>query len=222
VANEKEALTMLRKRCLLAHTFSLLIATHLYGQGPPKTPEQFLTQAGISLDKNSLIQALDDNRVGILASAATVLAERGITEAVPAIDSRMKGEQNKQLVLTLAQSLNILGSSDGTKQLEAFCLGKDVDGGERMRAAYALVNTKNYSCLPAMPEFLNSSHPDDKQSALLYLLQIPSPQKNAPKTLGPALLAIASSDTDKQFRTLAKRVIERIGDPATKGPTTAP
>jgi hypothetical protein len=115
-----EAATMLMKVRLLATAFPLLIATHLYTQGPPKTPEQFLEQAGISMDKDSLIQALDDNRPGILASAATVLAERGITEAVPVINSRMKGSQDKPLVLTLAQSLNILGSSDGTKQLEAF------------------------------------------------------------------------------------------------------
>ena len=124
---------------LLAHTFSLLIAVQLYSQGPPKTPEQTLTEAGISLDQDSLIRALDDSRAGISSSAATVLAEKGITKAVPAITSRMKGEQDTQLVLTLAQSLNILGSRDGTKQLEAFCLGKDVDSGELMRAAYALL-----------------------------------------------------------------------------------
>jgi HEAT repeat protein len=207
---------MLRKVRWLAPAFPLLIATHLCSQDPPKTPEQVLAQAGISGDKDSLIRALDDNRPGILASAATVLAEWGITEAVPAINSRMKGSQDKPLVLTLAQSLNILGSSDGTKQLEAFCLRKDVESGERMRAAYALVYTNNYSCLPIMPEYLDSSHADEEQSALLYLLHIPSPQKNAPKTLGPALLAIATGDIGEQFRTLARKIIEQIGDPATK------
>ena len=218
---------MCRKVRFLAHVGLLVIASHLYSQGgpprtpklfqgPPKTPEQVLREAGIALDKDSLIQALDDNRVGILASAATVLAERGITEAVAAIDARMKAAQNKQLVLTLAQSLNILGSSDGTKQLEAFRLGKEVDDAERMRAANALAYTKNYSCLPMMPEFLLSRHQDYRQAALLYLLNIPSPQKNAPNTLGPALLTIASSDPDEQFRALAKKVIGQIGDQATK------
>jgi hypothetical protein len=67
-----------------------------------------------------------------------------------------------------------------------------------------------------MPEYLNSSHADEEQSALLYLLLISSPQKNAHKTLGPALLAIATGDTGEQFRTLAKKIIEQIGDPATK------
>lgn len=85
-----------------------------------------------------------------------------------------------------------------------------------MRAAYALAYTKNYTCLQSMPEFLTSGRPDDKQPALLYLLQVPSPQENAPESLGPALLAVASSDTDKQFRAQARQIINRIGDPATK------
>jgi hypothetical protein len=200
----------------MASLVLLLTATHLCSQGQPKTPEQFLTRAGVSLDTGSLIQALDDKRVGILASAATVLAQWGITEAVPTIETHMKEEQDKRLVLTLAQSLDTLGSNDGTKQLEAFCLRKDVDIGERMRAAYALAYTKNYNCVQIMPEFLTSGRPDEKQTALKYLLQVPSPQENAPKSLGPALLAIASSDTDKQFRAQARQIINRIGDPAAK------
>lgn len=201
---------------IAVYGLSFLIATQLYSQGPPRTPEQVLAQAGISLDKESLLQGLDDNRPGILASVATVLAEKRIVEAIPAINARMREEQDKHLELTLAQSLNILGSKDGTNRLKEFCLGGDLSTGERMRAAYDLLYTNNYSCLPAMPEFLNSDHTDEKQAALLYLRQIPSPQSNAPGTLGPALLNVASSDSDKELRTLAKQVIDKIGDPATK------
>jgi HEAT repeat protein len=200
----------------MANLVLLLTATHLCSQGAPMTSEQFLRRAGVSLDNDSLIQALNDKRKGVLASAAMVLAERGITETVPAIAKHMKEEHDKALVLTLAQSLNMLGSNEGTKQLEAFCLGKEVDIGERMRAAYALVYTKNYNCVQIMPEFLTSASPSEKRSALEYLLHVPSPQENAPESLGPALLAVASSDTDKQFRAQARQIINRIGDPATK------
>jgi HEAT repeat protein len=207
---------MLRKICSMANLLLLLTATHLCSQGVPMTSGQFLTRAGVSLDNDSLIHALNDKRKGVLASAAMVLAERGITETVPAIAKHMKEEHDKVLVLTLAQSLNMLGSNEGTSQLKAFCLGKEEDIGERMRAAYALVNTKNYSCVQIMPELLTSASPSEKRSALEYLLQVPSPQENAPKSLGPDLLAIASSDTDKQFRAHARQIISRIGDPATK------
>lgn len=207
---------MSKRTCFIVCLVLLLSAPPLRSQARFKTPEQFLTEAGVALDRASLMQALDDNRTGVMASAATVLAQRGVTDAVPAIDSRMKTEQNKQLVLTLAQSLNLLGSQDGTKRLEAFCLGNEVDRAERMRAAYALANTKNYACLPAMPEFLNSTQASDKQAALLYLLQVPSSQGNSPKSLDSALLVIASNDPDQEFRTQAKKIIAQIGDPATK------
>lgn len=194
----------------------LVISGGVYSQSSPMTPEEFLKKSDIALDNDSLLRALDDNRVGIAANAATLLAERGIKEAEPAIAARMKAAHDKQLVLTLAQSLNLLGSSDGTKQLEAFCLGSEVNTAERLRAAYALVDTRNYSCLPMMPELLLSSHQDNKQAALLYLLKIPSPQKNAPATLGPALLVVATSDPEEKFRALARTIINQIGDPATK------
>jgi HEAT repeat protein len=212
----KEGAIMRGTVCFLFHVGLLMIAGRLCCQGPPPTPERVLREAGIALDNDSLIQALYDNRVGILANAAAVLAERGNAKAVPSIDSQMKAAQDKQLILTLAQSLNTLGSSDGTKQLEAFCLGKEVDSSERMRAAYALVYTRNYGCLPMIPEFLRSDHQDERQAALLYLLKIPSPQRDAPGTLGPALLAIASMDPIKQFRSLAKEAIRQIGDPDTR------
>ncbi len=207
---------MCRKVKLLAVLALLVISGGVCCQLRTTTPEEFLKKSGIALDNDSLLRALDDNRVGIAANAATLLAERGIKEAVPAIASKMKAAHDKQLVLTLAQSLNLLGSSDGTKQLEAFCLGSEVNTGERLRAAYALVYTKNYSCLPMMPELLLSSHQDEKLDALLYLLKIPSPQKNAPATLGPALLVVATSDPEGKLRALARTIINQIGDPATK------
>jgi hypothetical protein len=211
---QMECKTMLRY--IAVYGLSSLMATQLYSQVPPRTPEQVLTQAGISLDKESLLQGLDDNRPGILASVATVLAEKRIVEAIPAIKARMMEEQDKHLEITLAQSLNTLGSKDGTDRLKEFCLGNDMSTGERMRAAYALLYTDNYSCLPAMPELLNSDHADERQGALLYLRRIPSPQSNAPGTLGPALLDVAASDPDKELRTLAKQVIDKIGDPTTR------
>jgi hypothetical protein len=96
---KREDRAMLTKLRMLAYVLLLLAGTHLCSQGPPRTPEQILTQAGISLDKDSLIRALNDNRAAVLSSVATILAEKRITEAGPAIASRMRGEQNKQLVL---------------------------------------------------------------------------------------------------------------------------
>jgi HEAT repeat protein len=205
------------KRIFLATVaLALLDAKLPYCQGPPKTPEQFLAQAGIPLDTNSLIQALHDKRAGVVAASASVLADRHATNAIPELTSRMEAENNPQLQVTLAQSLNILGAEDGTKLLESICLNRNADSGVRIRAADDLADTGDYHCLAAIASYLNSRRPDEKQAALLYLLKIPSEQDSQPISLGSSLLTIAIHDSDEQFRDLARKVIEQIGDPTTK------
>jgi HEAT repeat protein len=194
----------------------MLVATCLRAHGPAKSPEQFLVEAGVSLDNPSLIRALNDTRPGVLSSAATVLAQNHVLEAGPLIVAKMRTEQNKQLILTLAQSLNFLGVQEGTKRLEQFCLSNNTERAEQMRAANALALTKNYSCLPSISKYLISGRDDEKLSALLYLSHIPTPQPNEPDFLGQRLLDIASNDPNEEVRSLARRVIAQIGDEATK------
>jgi HEAT repeat protein len=195
---------------------SSLLATGLAsGQAPP-TVEQGLARLGISLDRASLQYALHDPRPAARGAAAAQLAFLKVTDAIPEIEEVIDHEENKMVVFTLAQSLNILGSAKGTIRLESYCSSTDQPPGMRILAASDLSDTGDYKCLAGVTEFLNSKDSGIKQSVLLYMLHIPSPQHDSPANLGPALLAIARGDSDPYFRGLAGKVIMQIGDKSTR------
>lgn len=193
----------------------LLMAETALGQAPPTT-EQVLARLGVALDRSTLYKTLHDQRPEARSAAAAELAEIMDVDSIPEMKAVISREQNKQVIFTLAQSLNILGSPEGTIRLEAYCSDPKQLADVRIDAATDLAYTKNYKCLSSVTQYLTSKDSSLKQSVLLYMLQIPSFQKDSPPGLGHVLMAVAMEDSDPYLRTLAGRVIDQIGDETTK------
>lgn len=184
-------------------------------QAPP-TPKDGLTRLGISIDPTSLYAALHDPRAAVRSAAAAELAEMKDTGAITWIEGAMAQEQNTEVLFTFAQSLDTLGSAAGTIWLERYCSNAAEPVENRIRAAINLQHGGNYTCLPAMTEFLTSKDSAIQQSVLLYMLHIPTLQPNSPPTLGPNLLYLANGGATEYLRHLAGKVLMQIGDEATR------
>lgn len=206
---------VLKFRSLALIVASMVPAATAAGQAPP-TIKEGLTRLSISLDPVSLYAALHDPRPAARSGAAAELAEMKDPGAAAEIRGAMSREQNREVLFAFAQSLDSLGDLAGSTWLERYCSTPAEAIENRIRAATALQLSGNYSCLPAMTEFLTSEDPAIQQSVLLYMLNIPTIQSNSPKTLGARLLAIANSGTTENLRNLAGKVILQIGDRETR------
>jgi hypothetical protein len=56
-------------------------------------------------------------------------------DSIPEMKAAISREQNKQVIFTLTQSLNILGSSEGTVRLEEYCSDPKQPADVRINAA---------------------------------------------------------------------------------------
>jgi hypothetical protein len=65
-------------------------------------------------------------------------------DSIPEMKAAISREQNKQVIFTLAQSLNILGSSEGTVRLEEYCSDPKQPADVRINAATDLGVSSGY------------------------------------------------------------------------------
>jgi hypothetical protein len=112
----------------------LLASKIALGQAPPTT-EQVLARLGVTLDRSALYRTLHDQRPEARSAAAAELAEMMDVDSIPEMKAAISREQNKQVIFTLTQSLNILGSSEGTVRLEEYCSDPKQPADVRINAA---------------------------------------------------------------------------------------
>jgi hypothetical protein len=77
-------------------------------------------------------------------------------DSIPEMKAAISREQNKQVIFTPAQSLNILGSSEGTVRLEEYCSDPKQPADVCINAATDLAYSKNYKCLASIAKCLTS------------------------------------------------------------------
>ena len=209
---------MMRTRFSLIGIFAaqLLIGAVLLHAGPTKAPSDELKAYGIGLDGTSLIRALSDPRQKVRGLAAYQLAGEGQTEAVPYLITALRTEKDDNARFKMAQSLFSLGVSEGKNALEQYCLDPRNPENLRYEAARDLGPAESDSCLPAVLPYLRSEDPTLRQIALTYLKSLQAMPAKASPELGGDLIKISTGDQISWNRDLAKDVIRKIGDPATK------
>ena len=140
-------------------------------QAPP-TIEETLSKEGVGLSNEALLSSLIKSpKVGVRASAAVLLAQRGYTPAIPAMNAALQKESDPTGRLDLAGALDRLGQSSGLSALEALCNDPKLPADLRLNAAGRSLTHGGGTCAAAMTGVLSASdNPAVQSAALNYFL----------------------------------------------------
>ena len=116
------------------------------------TASNLLAEAGIGLDRDSLMKALRNDNAKIRELAAWQLADEGDKRSIASIAAALEVEKAAQVRINLACSLIELGDQRGSESLRLDCGNKRVPILLRLDAAHYLVNLGERPCTSVIVE----------------------------------------------------------------------
>ncbi len=179
----------------------------------PPTPESLLKAAGVPLEPEALIAALDGNKDSVRAAAAMELATMNVKAAVSVLERDLEQNLYPQSRYPIVLSLEILGSPIGRDELRKYCTQPDSKQSFANMAAEALRANHDYTCASFMATGLLSKDDGHIEEALLYLRDVPAGEITFSVEEKNVLLKVASlSNEDSFYRQLAIGIIWQAGD----------
>lgn len=173
-----------------------------------------LREAGYSLDVDSLVIALQDKRIGVRSSAASMLGQESDSRILPALEIAIDKESNTNVLFSMLVSADKLGLSVAKSKLTGLCSAKQLD--LQARAAGYLISQGDLSCLQVTIALASSTDEGLREAGLLQLQSVKGPPPQAAAEIGLAMLAIVEHSHSEYNSNLAAKIILQASDERTK------